>query len=67
MLNAGALMSVSWISLNEQFGKTPCGLVAKYTEFPLVVAVLLMNFTFNLHVASDIDALFQYTAPPYTP
>ena len=67
MSNAGELMSIRWILSNEQFGRTSRGVVAKYTELPLLVAVLLMNVTFILHVGSDIVALFKYTAPPYTP
>ena len=60
-------MSVVSVSLNEQLGTAPCGVVEKYTEFPLLVAVLLMNSTFNLHFLSDMIALFKYRAPPCTP
>ena len=45
---------------------TPRGVEAKYTELPRVVAVLSMNFAFNLHLVSDIVVLFKYSAPPYT-
>ena len=59
MSNAGELMSIRWILSNEQFGRTSRGVVAKYTELPLLVAVLLMNVTFILHVGSDIVRIIQ--------
>ena len=40
MSNAGELMSIRWILSNEQFGRTSRGVVAKYTELPLLVALL---------------------------